>query len=76
MNTMYLFSFTADKRCFPDDWERGACPYLRGHKITNTPDETTTRENYRACWEHCKQLDIEGKRDKGSKAPGNVCIII
>jgi len=60
---------SADNRCFPDDWERGACPYLRGWKVTDPPDETTTRENYRACWEHCKQLDIEGKRDKGSKAP-------
>jgi len=63
---------SADQRCFPDDWKNGACPYLRGWKMTDPPDEITTKENYRACWEYCKQLDIEGNRKKekpGSKAP-------
>ena len=59
-STFYLISFLAgldQGPCFPNEWKHAACPPLQDVRIIGEIEyDRTSREDYHACWRHCKEL--------------------
>jgi len=46
------------ENCFPSNFPTEACPPVHSVRVVNEVFyDKTTKDDYRACWEHCKYLD-------------------